>query len=90
MAEIQGAGGDRAEGVAGVIDQISRTGRSAIARSIDWHPSRRLTPAEVVGIKRGGSEVTQSPEQRARGRREASEGERPVGLSDATWSGLNR
>jgi hypothetical protein len=84
MAEIQGAGGDRAEGVAGVIDQISRTSRSTIARSIDWHPSQRLTSAEVVGIKRGGSEATQSPEQRARGRREASEGEQPVGLSDAT------
>jgi hypothetical protein len=84
MAEIQGAGGDRAEGVTGVIDQISWTSRSAVARSIDWHPSQRLTPVEVVRIKRGGSEATQLPEQRARGRREASEGERPVGLSDAT------
>jgi hypothetical protein len=62
MAEIQGAGGNRAEGVEGVIDQISRTGRSAVARSIDWHPSRRLTPMEVVGIKRDGGGTTQSPE----------------------------
>jgi hypothetical protein len=74
MAEIQGAGGDRAEGVEGVIDQISRTGRSAVARSIDWQPSRQLTPAEVVRIKRGGSGATQSPEQRARGRRVVSGG----------------
>jgi hypothetical protein len=62
MAKIQGAGGDGAEGVEGIIDQISRIGRSAVARSIDWHPSRRLTPAEVVGIKRGGGGATQSPE----------------------------
>jgi hypothetical protein len=48
MADIQGAGGDGAEGVERIINQISQTGRSAIARSIDWHPSRRLTPAEVI------------------------------------------
>jgi hypothetical protein len=74
MADIQGAGGDGADGIEGVIDQISRTGRSAIARSIDWHPSRRLTLVQVIGIKRGGGEPTQSPEQRARGRREVSGG----------------
>jgi hypothetical protein len=62
MVKIQGAGGDGAKGVEGVIDQISQIGRSAVARSIDWHPSRRLTPAEVVRIKRGGSRATQSPE----------------------------
>jgi hypothetical protein len=74
MAEIQGAGGDGAEGVEGVINQISRTGRSAVMRSIDWQPSRQLTPAEVVGIKHGGGEATQSLEQPARGRRVVSGG----------------
>jgi hypothetical protein len=70
MAEIQGAGGDRAEGVEGVINQISQTGRSTIARSTDCYPSRRLTPAEAVGIERGGGGVTQSPELgREEGRR---------------------
>jgi hypothetical protein len=58
MAEIQSVGGDRDESIKGVIDRISRIGRSAIARSIDWHPSQRLTPAEVVGIKRGGGGAT--------------------------------
>jgi hypothetical protein len=62
MAEIQGAGGDRAKGVEGIIDQISQIGRSAVARSIDCYPSQRLTPAEAVGIKRGGDGATQSPE----------------------------
>jgi hypothetical protein len=62
MAEIQGAGGDGAKGVEGVIDQISKTGRSAIARSTDWHASRRLTPVEVTRIKRGGGGATQSLE----------------------------
>jgi hypothetical protein len=72
MAEIQGAGGDGAEGVEGIIDQISWTGRSAVARSIDWHPSQRLTLADVVGIKRGGGGVTQSPEHgREEGERRA-------------------
>jgi hypothetical protein len=72
MAEIQGAGGDGAEGVAGVIDQISQTCMSTVARSIDWHPSRRLTPAEVVKIKRGGGGATQSPEHgREEGERRA-------------------
>jgi hypothetical protein len=64
MAEIHGAGGNRAEGVEGVIEQISWTGRSAAARSIDWHPSRWLTPAEVIEIKRGGGRATQLPEHR--------------------------
>jgi hypothetical protein len=59
MAEIQG---DGAEGVEGVIDQISQTGRSAVARSIDWHPSRRLTLAMAVRIEHGGGVATQSPE----------------------------
>jgi hypothetical protein len=62
MAEIQGAGGDGAEGVEGIIDQISRTGRSAVARSIDCYPSRRLTLVEAVGIEHGGGGATQSPE----------------------------
>jgi hypothetical protein len=62
MAEIQGAAGDGAEGVEGVIDQISQTGRSAVVRSTDCYPSRWLTPAEVIGIERGGGGVTQSPE----------------------------
>jgi hypothetical protein len=35
MAKIQSIGGDRDEGAKGVIDKMSRTGRSAIARSID-------------------------------------------------------
>jgi hypothetical protein len=73
MAEIESAGGNKDESTRGVIDQISRTGRSAIARSIDWHPSWRLTPAEVVGIKRGGGEATQSLEQ-ARGGRRSEQG----------------
>jgi hypothetical protein len=46
----------------GVIDQISQTGRCAVVGSIDCDPSRRLTPAEAVRIKRGGSGATQSPE----------------------------
>jgi hypothetical protein len=72
MAEIQGAGGDGAEGVEEIIDQISWTGRSTIARSIDWHPSRRLTSADVIGIKCGGGGVTQSPEHgREEGERRA-------------------
>jgi hypothetical protein len=72
MAEIQGAGGDGAEGVEGIIDQISQTGRSAVTRSIDWNPSRRLTPAEVVEIKRVGGRATQSPEHgREEGERRA-------------------
>jgi hypothetical protein len=72
MADIQGVGGDRAEGVEGIIDQISWTGRSTVARSIDWHPSRRLTLADIVGIKRGGGGVTQSPEHgREEGERRA-------------------
>jgi hypothetical protein len=35
MAEIQSTGGDRDESTRGVIDQISRIGRSAVAISID-------------------------------------------------------
>jgi hypothetical protein len=35
MAEIQSVGGDKDESTQGVIDKISRTGRSAVARSID-------------------------------------------------------
>jgi hypothetical protein len=62
MAEIQGAGGDGAESIEGVIDQISRIGRSAIARSTDCCPSRRLTLVEVVEIERDGSGATQLPE----------------------------
>jgi hypothetical protein len=62
MAEIQAAGGDRAEGIEGVIDQISRIGRSTIARSTDCYPSWRLTPAEAVEIERGGVGATQSLE----------------------------
>jgi hypothetical protein len=58
MAEIQSVEGDRDESTKGVIDQISRTGRSAVTRSIDWHPSQRLTPVEVVRIKRGGDGAT--------------------------------
>jgi hypothetical protein len=58
MAEIQGAGGDGAEGIEGVIDQISQTGRSAVARSTDCYPSRRLTLAEAIGIERGGGGAT--------------------------------
>jgi hypothetical protein len=58
MAEIQGAGGDEAEGVEGVIDQISRIGRSAITRSTDCYPSRRLTLAEAVRIECGGGGAT--------------------------------
>jgi hypothetical protein len=58
MTEIQSIGSDRDESTKWVIDKISRTGRRAIARSIDWHPSRRLTPAEVIGIKHGGGGAT--------------------------------
>jgi hypothetical protein len=73
----------------GVIDQISQTGRSAIARSIDWHTSRLLTPAEVVGIKCGSGGATQSPE-RARGRRRGERGGVAGRFDRATWSGLTR
>jgi hypothetical protein len=78
MAEIQGAGGDGAEGIEGIIDQISRTGRSAVTRSIDWHPSWWLTPAEVIEIKRGGGGATQSPEH---GREEGERRSRGSGRS---------
>jgi hypothetical protein len=61
MAEIQIIEDDRDESTQWVIDKISRTSRSTITRSIDWHPSRRLTPAEVIGIERGGGRATQSP-----------------------------
>jgi hypothetical protein len=92
MAKIQSVGGDKDESAKGVINKISRTGRSTIARSIDWYPSWRLTPAEVIGIKRSGGGVTQSPEwARGRGRGErGGEGVRPVGLTEATWSGSTR
>jgi hypothetical protein len=62
MAEIQSVGGDRDEGTKAVIDKISRTGRSAVARSIDYDPSQRLTPAKLIGIERGSGGATQSPE----------------------------
>jgi hypothetical protein len=58
MAEIQSVGSDRDEGAKGVIDKISRTGRSAVMRSIACDPSQRRTPAELVGIERGGGEAT--------------------------------
>jgi hypothetical protein len=67
MVEIQGAGGDGAKGTRGVIDQISQTGRSAIARSINCDPSRRLTLAEAVEIERGGGEGDAVTMARARG-----------------------
>jgi hypothetical protein len=78
MAEFQGVGGDGAEGIEGIIDQISRIGRSAVMRSIDWHPSWRLTPAEVVEIKRGGGGAMQSPEH---GREEGERRPRRSGRS---------
>jgi hypothetical protein len=62
MAEVYSIGGDRDESAKGVIDKISRTGRSAVAGSIDCDPSQRRTPAELVGIERGGGGATQSPE----------------------------
>jgi hypothetical protein len=80
MAEIQGAGGDGAEGTRGVIDQISRTGRSTVVRSIDCDPSQRLTPAEAVGIMRGGGRrrsCQSSSERKERGERDES----PVDLT---------
>jgi hypothetical protein len=73
MAEIQSVGDDRDESTQGVIDKISRTGRSAVARSIDWYPSRWLTPSGIVGIERDGGRATQSPE-RARGRGRGEQG----------------
>jgi hypothetical protein len=69
MAEIQG---DGAEGTRGVIDQISQIGRSAIARSIDCNPSRRLTPAEATGIERGGGRGDAVARARVRGGREVN------------------
>jgi hypothetical protein len=54
MAKIQSIGGDRDEGAKGVIDKISRTGRSTVVRSIDCDPSEWRTPVELVGIERGG------------------------------------
>jgi hypothetical protein len=46
----------RRQGHKGAIDQISRTGRCAIAGSIDHDPSRQLTPAGAAGIESGGGE----------------------------------
>jgi hypothetical protein len=89
MAEIQSIEGDRHESTKGVIDKISRTCRNTIARSIDWHPTRRLTPVELVGIKRGGGRATQSPE-RARGRRRGERGGAAGRFDRATWSGSTR
>jgi hypothetical protein len=62
MAEIQGAGGNGAESVEGVIDQISQTGRSTIARCTNCCPSRQLILVEVIEIERGGGGATQLPE----------------------------
>jgi hypothetical protein len=62
MAEVYSIGGDRDKSAKGVIDKISRTGRSAIAGSIDCDPSQRQTLAELVRIERDGGGVTQSPE----------------------------
>jgi hypothetical protein len=61
MAKIQSTGGDGDESTRG-IDQISQTGRCAVARSIDCDPSRWLTPAEAVVIERSGGGAMQSPE----------------------------
>jgi hypothetical protein len=61
MAEIQSVGGDRDESAKGAIDKISRIGRSAVMGSIDWYPSQRQTPAELVEIERGSGGATQSP-----------------------------
>jgi hypothetical protein len=74
IAEIQSVGGDRDEGAKGVIDKISQTGRSIVARSIDCNPSQRRTPAELVGIKRGGGRVTQSLQLRRERRKKRARG----------------
>jgi hypothetical protein len=59
----------RSRGHKGVIDQISWTGRSAVAGSIDCDPSRRLTPAEAAGIGRGSGEGDAVARARVRGGR---------------------
>jgi hypothetical protein len=74
----------------GVINWISRIGRSAVARSIDCDPSRRQTPTELVGIEHGGGGATQSPGLERERRKKRARGKRPVGLTDATWSGSTR
>jgi hypothetical protein len=72
------------------IDKISRTGRCAIARSIECTPSRWLAPAGAVGIERGGGNGDSAA--RARERREGG-GRRvdwPGRVDRATWSGSTR
>jgi hypothetical protein len=72
------------------IDKISRTGRCAVAGSIECAPSRRLAPAGAVRIERGGGNGNSVA--RARERRE--EGGRcvdwPGWVDRATWSGSTR
>jgi hypothetical protein len=72
------------------IDKISRTGRCAVAGSINRDPSRRLTPARAAGIEHGDREGDLLA--RARGRREG--GGRcmkwPGWFDRATWSGSTR
>jgi hypothetical protein len=66
----------------GAIHQISRTGRCAIAGSIDQGPSRRLTPAGAAGIERGGGEGDVVARARARGGREVDASSGRVGLTE--------
>jgi hypothetical protein len=71
------------------IEQISRTGGTAVAWSIDWVASRRRTPTELVRIERGGGAATQSPgESRERRGTSEREGKEAAGRNRPShWSG---
>jgi hypothetical protein len=70
----------RSRGHKGAIDKISRTGRCAVAGSIDRDPSRRLAPAGAAGIKCGGGEGDAVARARARGEGEEGASNGRVGL----------
>jgi hypothetical protein len=80
----------QSRGHKGAIDKISRTGRCAIAGSINRNPSRWLTPAGAAGIERSGGKG--DVVARVRGRREGGGRciEWPGQFDRATWSGSTR
>jgi hypothetical protein len=58
MAGVLSVRGEVDAGDEDAIEQISQTGETAIARSIDWEASQRRRPTELVGIKHSGGAVT--------------------------------
>jgi hypothetical protein len=72
----------RSRGHKGAIDQISWTGRCAIAGSIDQGPSRRLTSAGAARIEPSGGEGDAVARARARGGREVDVSSGRVGLTE--------